>query len=324
VADPVAERATLRLEDPQVALDGLCAALQGAPGVSLRRREPMAAHLPLRCGGPVDLWVEVADLPALRAALEATRQAGLPWRACWPFEELLVRDGGLRGVAIRPGRAFEGAALLPEDAHGPARLRLGAAEPWSAARAALASAPGGAALHGPLSQVAAWPGCPGALLHGSDLQPLEGLLHAVSWVKGNRVERTVLAEGAAPSSLPASAILLSVELPLSPIAGARRPKHRPVPPPPGTLFADDGPLRTAPQLVAAGLSGTRLRAWRLATTEAGVLVNLGGGDCATATLLAKGLAEHVHRARGMDPTLRIPVIGLEATRKQGAPPPRRR
>lgn len=323
MADPVAERAALRL-DPEAALDGLVRALAATPGVLLRRREPMAAHLPLRCGGPVDLWVEVADLPALRATLEATRQAGLPWRACWPFEELLVRDGGLRGVALRPGVAFQGATLLPEDGHGPARLRLGAAEPWAAARAALALAPGVDPQHSPLALVGAWPGCPGALLQAGDLAPLEGLLHAVSWVKSNRVERTVLTEGATPPPVPASAVVLSVELPLVSIPGARRPKHRAVPPPPGTLFGDDGPLRTAPQLVAAGLSGTRLRAWRLSPVEAGVLVNLGGGDFVTAALLAKGLADHVQRARGLDPTLRIPVVGVEGARKQGAPPPRRR
>lgn len=317
MAEPLGDRLALDRVDPAAALTALAAALASTPGVVLRRREPMAAHTPLRCGGPADLWALVADERALAATLDAARQAGVPWRACWPLEDVLVRDGGLRGLVLRPGRGFEGAALLPEDQDGPARLRLGAATPWSAALAALrlARLPGPDAATSPLSTVGAWPGCPGALMHTGDPAGLEGLCHALAWHRGRRIERTVLAQGAAPAALPASALLTHVELPLLAPPGARRLKHRPAPPPPGTLFADDGPLRAGPQLRAAGLLDTRLRAWRLARPEAGTLVNLGGGDFHTAALLAKGVAEHANRIRGIDLVLRIPTIGVDGARK---------
>ncbi|NOY24706.1 MAG: hypothetical protein GXP62_02440, partial [Oligoflexia bacterium] len=112
-------------------------ALERIEGVFVRTNEPMAAHIPLRCGGPAEVWAIVEDEAALRLALAAARKAGQRWWICWPFHEVLVRDGGVRGLVLRPGRGFEGAVLLPPDDQGPARLRLGSATPWAAARVAL-------------------------------------------------------------------------------------------------------------------------------------------------------------------------------------------
>jgi len=298
------------LVDPEQVLAAVTAALGALPGVTVRRGEPLAAHLPLRAGGPADVWVVVEDRASLAPALGIIRQHSQSWRSCWPFEELLVRNGGLRCVVLRPGLGFEGLALLPADEQGPARLRLGAATPWSAVLAALSRVP--ALAGGPLAELGTWPGCPGGLLSSGDPSVLEGLCHALSWYKGRGVERLVVPESAAPPSSPPSAVLLDIELPLT----GRRIRTRRSPPPCGTLFADDGPVPSTPQLRAAGLLGTRLRAWRMAETEPGTLVNRGGGDCDSALLLARGMSEHARRVRGVDLQIRIPVVGSESSRRR--------
>ncbi|MCB9780000.1 MAG: hypothetical protein H6742_15655 [Alphaproteobacteria bacterium] len=308
--------------DPDAAADELCAALAETPGVALRRQEDLGGHLPLRVGGPCDVWAVVEDVEALAATLAAARSGGMTWRLCWPFEELVVRDGGLRGLVVRPGQGFEHSHLQAEDEHGPARLVLGSAAPWATASAARARAqhlaPEADALRGPLSEVGRWPGCPGGLFAHGDISGLEGLVSAVTWRKGRRTERVVVPAAGVPAPLPASAVLLSVEIPLSWQAGSRRLRTRHRPPAPGTLFADDPPVRAAEQLKLAGLLGTRMRAWCLAPERPGVVVNQ-DRDVATAhdlLLLAKGAREHVNRHRGALLDTRLDVIGVAGSRRR--------
>ncbi|NOY24707.1 MAG: hypothetical protein GXP62_02445 [Oligoflexia bacterium] len=119
------------------------------------------------------------------------------------------------------------------------------------------------------------------------------------------------------------AVTLCVEIPLVGSPDATRSKQRskprsklhptpaPAHPPPGGLFADDGPLRAGPQVAATGLLGTRLRSWRLSAVEPGTLVNTGGGDCASALLLAKSAAELARRRRGAVLDIRLPLVGFD-------------
>lgn len=311
------EERLLRAEsDPEAALVAVVEELGSRPGVQLRRDEPLARHLPLRSGGPADLWIEVDDLDALKEALRVARQHNVSWSLCWPFEDRLVRDGGIRGAALRPGRGFERLRLLPADAHGPARIELGAAAPWAAV-AACAPDPSS-----PPAEVGTWPGCPGGNLPEARLG-LEGLLWAVTWFRGRSVERTELPQGAVPPDVPKSAVLLSVEVPLAWPAGARRLKHRHRPPPPGTLFSAEEGLDIARQLALAGILGSRLRAWRMAHAEPGTLVAIAPGDTRSALLFAKGIADHVRKSRGVELQQRLSVDGVDGPPASRTGPPAR-
>ncbi|TWJ33136.1 UDP-N-acetylmuramate dehydrogenase [Geobacter argillaceus] len=66
----------------------------------LRENEPLAGHTSLRVGGPAD-WLALPadrdDLLGLLAVLESKR---LPWLVIGGGYNLLVRDGGFRGVVI--------------------------------------------------------------------------------------------------------------------------------------------------------------------------------------------------------------------------------
>jgi UDP-N-acetylmuramate--alanine ligase len=69
-------------------------------GTVVRRDEPLARRTTLRVGGPADCYVEPADENDLRAVLAWCARRGVPWRLLGRGSNLLVRDGGFRGVIV--------------------------------------------------------------------------------------------------------------------------------------------------------------------------------------------------------------------------------
>ncbi len=72
--------------------------------LELRLDEPMARHTTLRLGGPADVWARPADRAALAMLLAACARAGVPVSFVGGGSNLLVRDGGMRGVVVNLGR----------------------------------------------------------------------------------------------------------------------------------------------------------------------------------------------------------------------------
>jgi UDP-N-acetylenolpyruvoylglucosamine reductase len=64
------------------------------------RDEPMAKHTTLRLGGPADVYVEPASETDLAAVVKFCRERSLPFFVMGRGSNLLVRDGGIRGVVI--------------------------------------------------------------------------------------------------------------------------------------------------------------------------------------------------------------------------------
>lgn len=75
-----------------------------AETLELRVDEPLARHTTLRLGGPADLWARPNDIPTLIALLERCHAHAVPVHFVGGGTNLLVRDGGLRGVVINLGR----------------------------------------------------------------------------------------------------------------------------------------------------------------------------------------------------------------------------
>jgi UDP-N-acetylenolpyruvoylglucosamine reductase len=72
----------------------------------VRRDEPLAKRTTLRVGGPVDFYVEPADETDLAVVLKTCREGELPFFILGRGSNLLVRDGGFRGVAICLSQPF--------------------------------------------------------------------------------------------------------------------------------------------------------------------------------------------------------------------------
>jgi len=64
------------------------------------RNEPLAKHTTLRVGGPADVYVEPAAEADLAAVVKFCHERSLPFFVIGRGSNLLVRDGGVRGVVI--------------------------------------------------------------------------------------------------------------------------------------------------------------------------------------------------------------------------------
>lgn len=268
--------------------DELTAALAQLPGVIVRTDEPMAAHTPLRVGGPTGAFVVVEDPQAMQAVLKLARQHKIRWRLHWPLEDCIVRDAGFKGLIIRPGHGYEGAGR-----RGPGRVWIGAASPWAALTPLT------------LLTLTRWPGTVGGLFALGEQDRLKGLGMTLRWQKGRRNIEHVVAPGEDVPALKPTEILTELEL------DEEMPKRRRLKPPPGPGRIFSGPKDTdaGELLLRAGVCGARLRDWRLTTAEPGTVIHTGTGNCKDMMLLVRGVTERVQRARGVKISLRVPVIG---------------
>ena len=89
-------------------VDELAAELQAmlAPGTVLRKFEPMSKRTTLRVGGPADIYLEPSSEADLAKVLRFARQEGIPLMTLGRGSNLLVRDGGIRGLVISLAHPF--------------------------------------------------------------------------------------------------------------------------------------------------------------------------------------------------------------------------
>ncbi len=85
------------LESPAI-VDELIARL--SPASLLKRAEPMAKHTTLRVGGPADVYVEPSNEADLASVLKCCGERGVAFFILGRGSNLIVRDGGFRGVVI--------------------------------------------------------------------------------------------------------------------------------------------------------------------------------------------------------------------------------
>src|SRR5438445_5535002 len=68
----------------------------------VRLYEPLSIHTTLRVGGPAQFWVEPRNETALSELIRFCRRDNLPLFVIGRGSNLLVRDGGIRGVVVHP------------------------------------------------------------------------------------------------------------------------------------------------------------------------------------------------------------------------------
>ena len=76
-------------------------AIVGEEG-EIRLYEPLSKHTTLRVGGPAQFWVEPRNENAFAELIRSCRAEGLPLFVIGRGSNLLVRDGGIRGVVVHP------------------------------------------------------------------------------------------------------------------------------------------------------------------------------------------------------------------------------
>jgi len=80
---------------------------------ALLKNEPMSQHTSWRLGGPADTYFRPQSIAELQSFLgKLDDETPLHWTGLG--SNLLVRDGGIRGVVIAPTRAMAGVTRLSE------------------------------------------------------------------------------------------------------------------------------------------------------------------------------------------------------------------
>lgn len=77
--------------------------------------EPMRKHSTMLVGGPAQMWVEPSTFEGFANVVGYCRARGIPVRVLGRGSNLLVRDGGIRGVVVHPGRGVFGEVSVEGD-----------------------------------------------------------------------------------------------------------------------------------------------------------------------------------------------------------------
>lgn len=296
-------------------LTALAKELQRGLKEQVRINEPLAHYTTWRIGGPADLFVRPAREEEFDFCLDFARQKGLPLHILGNGSNLLVRDGGVRGLVLqtRAWRRVEvegqyikacAGALLPP------LLTLAARQGLSGLEFA-AGIP--ATLGGALVMNAGTP--EGSL--GDIVREVE-----VINVTGRRcLKREEITFGYRFCSLHGAGLVLTVLLALTPadpfyikeqvrVNIARRRTRQPLEwPNAGSVFKNPPGLHAGRLIELAGAKGWQVGDAQVSTKHANFIVNLGRATAADVLELIARVQEAVARNFGINLEMEIEVWG---------------
>jgi UDP-N-acetylmuramate dehydrogenase len=139
---------TARLATASLLVDEDRAALRAILGERVRFDEPLAPYTWWRIGGPADAFAAIESDDELAAVLRLAFRRTLPWFVLGSGSNLLVGDGGIRGIVVRLGGAFARIAVVAEPDGVVVEAGASAGLPELVAQAASAGAAGVDALAG--------------------------------------------------------------------------------------------------------------------------------------------------------------------------------
>ncbi len=287
------------------------------PATILRRDEPMAKHTTLRVGGPADVYVEPATEADLAAILKTCGEHGVRFFILGRGSNLLVRDGGFRGVAIclsQPG--FSRIEIVGQRIH----CGAGARQKNVAVEAKRAG----------LSGVEFLEGIPGSI--GGALRMNAGAMGGETF---NAVESVCVMDFAgevrelAPAEMSVSYrscarlkdhIALGAVFKCSPAPRAeiearmkayseKRWSSQPAAPSAGCLFKNPAAIPAGKLIDELGLKGTTVGGARISLEHGNFLVNDGGATASDVLELIGILQARAKAARGIDLHPEVEVIG---------------
>jgi UDP-N-acetylenolpyruvoylglucosamine reductase len=291
------------------------------PDTLIRRDEPLAKRTTLRVGGPADLLVEPGSDSALALVLETARLRGLPVTVIGRGSNLLVRDGGIRGVVvslahphfsrveIQGERITAGAgARLKSIAHEARRAGLTGLEFFEGIPGAL-----GGALRMNAGAMGAW-----------TFDAVESLRYmsragviSEAPASGIPVEyracpllRTHIALGAVLKATPADAETIRTRMDQF---SRKRWDSQPSEPSAGCTFKNPLPTVPAGRLIdELGLKGTRIGDAMVSPIHANFFVNLGNATAKDVLTLIEVIRARARDARGLELETEVEILGEDA------------
>lgn len=223
---------------------------------------PLAHRLPLRCGGTIEHWAEVEDEVELVALIRQARADRWIVRPIPPFHDALPPEGGLVGLGLRLGGAFETVSEGPDGA-----LWVGS----GALLAPIGLRPGFESLRR----------APGTALDGFDEGWLRPAVLSVRQFRGRGFEEVAPAPD--PKALPVRLLL--------------KPKIALKPPHAGQAFLDKRGVGAA--MVRAKLAGLRVHGAALSESNPLILANRGDASVRHLRAVIAAAKEAVHHQTGL-------------------------
>jgi len=282
-----------------------------------RRNEPLAKHTTLRIGGPADVYVEPASEADLAGVLKFCRERGRPFFVLGRGSNLLVRDGGFRGVVVSLAQAsFSRIEVKGE------RLRCGAG-------AKLKTVAVEAKRHslGGLEFLEGIPGSVGGALRmnagamgGATFDAVESVRLMASdgsvraWAPK---EMAVAYRGCATlkDHIALAAVFKGVPAPRPEIEkrmqafSEKRWASQPAAPSAGCLFKNPVAIPAGKLIDELGLKGTRVGGAMVSAEHGNFIVNAGGATARDVLELIAVLQQRAKKQRGIELQTEVEILG---------------
>jgi UDP-N-acetylenolpyruvoylglucosamine reductase len=288
------------------------------PRAVVRADEPLARRTTLRVGGCADVYVEPSSEEDLALVVQACREEGIPFMLLGRGSNLLIRDGGIRGVVVCLAHPdFSAIAVTDCDLRGGAGARLKAV----AAKAR-------ESLLGGLEFLEGIPGSVGGALRMNAGAMGAATLQVVTQVRfmdetGQVHERNISQVPAEYRSCPLfkTNIALAATFrgrPDSKEAIAKRTEEfnqarwqsQPKEPSAGCIFRNPSPALSAGKLIdELGLKGTRRGGAVVSTVHGNFIVNEGSATAADVLELIGLVKSRVQAERGIELREEVEIVG---------------
>jgi UDP-N-acetylmuramate dehydrogenase len=305
-------------------LDDALIAKLDAPGITVVRDAPLAAHTTLRVGGAARLLVTVEDERSLEHCVAACREHDVPLLVLGRGSNLLVGDEGWPGVVLRLGSGLRGIEIDGTT------VRCGGAEPMPTvavrtAQAGLAGFAWGCAVPGTMGGGVRM----NAGAHGGDMSDslVEARVLDPTSATIESYDAARLDFGYRSSSLPEAAVVVSVTLQLERADAATvleeideirtwRREHQPLSRPScGSVFTNPVGASAGALIEAAGLKGERIGGAEVSDTHANFIVTRPGATSSDVEALIARVIERVREHAGVELTTEVVRPSVSATRR---------
>lgn len=286
--------------------------------LELRVDEPLDRHTSFQIGGPADFLALPGSVSALQQVIAAAHELRQPLTIIGSGTNLLVRDGGVRGIVLRIADNLAQISVEGVEVAAQAGARM-AAVAQAAAEGALTGLEFAAGIPGTLG---------GAVLMNAGAYGGE-IGEVVDWVElvdeageVSRLGRAELDFGYRRSALMGSRnVVVTAQMTLAPgdrqaildkTAELQRWREEKQPldvPSAGSVFKRPEGQYASELIERAGCKGLRVGQAQVSCKHAGFIVNLGGARAAEVEELIGRVQEAVAREFGVDLELEIRIIG---------------